>query len=109
VHEEFSDIDYYNDHPIPSTYDRGENKIDYVLCTPRLFSCIENVSIEPMNSGMASDHRALVVDFDTGKLLGQTMNIAKKNRVLRSHSRQSSRHYRNELQHVDRTEHICTS
>jgi hypothetical protein len=51
AHEEFYDAEYYNSHPVPSTYDRGPNKIDYVLCTPQLFSCIERVSIEAMNEG----------------------------------------------------------
>jgi hypothetical protein len=101
VHEEFYDINYYDSNPIPSTFERGENKIDYILCTPRLFSCIESVSIEPMNAGTVSDHRALIVDFNTEKLLGQTLNIAKnKSRVLQSNNRQSSRHYRNELHHM---------
>jgi hypothetical protein len=101
VHENFFDVAYYDMNEIPSTYDCGDNKIDYVLCTPRLFSCIENVSIEPMNSGIPSDHRALVVDFNTGKLLGETMNIAKnKTRVLRSHSRKASSQYRNELHNM---------
>jgi hypothetical protein len=49
VHEQFFDADYYDAHPIPSTFDRGPNKIDYVLCTPQLFSCVENVTIEAMN------------------------------------------------------------
>jgi hypothetical protein len=98
VHENFFDVDYYDTNAIPSTYGRGDNKIDYVLCTPRLFSCIENVSIEAMNSGIPSDHRALIVDFNTDKLLGKTMNIAKnKTRKLKSHSRKASSQYRNEL------------
>jgi hypothetical protein len=98
VHEHFFDAEYYDANPIPSTYDRGPNKIDFVLCTPRLFSCIENVSIEAMNEGSASHHRGLIVDFDTEKLLGQTANIAKhKSRVLKSISQKVSGQYRGKL------------
>jgi hypothetical protein len=98
IHKNFFDAEYYDTNPIPSTFDRGPNKIDYVLCTPRLFSCISNVSIEAMNEGSASDHRGLIVDFDTEKLLGQTSNIAKhKTRVLKSISRKVSSQYRRNL------------
>jgi hypothetical protein len=101
VHENFYDVEFYDNNAIPSTYDRGENKIDYILCTPRLFSCIENVSIEAMNSGIPSDHRALIVDFNTDKLLGKTMNIAKnKTHILSSQNRKSSHQYRNELHNM---------
>jgi hypothetical protein len=77
AHEHFYDAEYYDSNPIPSTYDRGTNKIDFVMCTPRLLSCIESVSIEAMNEGTASDHRGLIVDFNTDKLLGVTANISK--------------------------------
>jgi hypothetical protein len=97
VHENFFDVDCYNTNAIPSTYDRGDNKIDYILCTPRLFSCIENVSFEPMNSGIPSDHRALIVNFNTNTLLGKAMTIAC---VLRSNSRKASSQYRNELHNM---------
>jgi hypothetical protein len=98
VHENFFDTEYYDTCPIPSTYDRGPKKIDYVLCTPRLLSCVENVTIEAMNEGSPSDHRGLIVDFNTDKLLGKTSNIAKhKTRVLKSISRKGSGQYREVL------------
>jgi hypothetical protein len=95
VHEQFVDAEYYDAHPIPSTYNQGPNKIDYVLCTPRLFSCVENVTIEAMNEGSALDQRGLIVDFNTDKVLGETANIAKhKMCVLKSFSRKVSSQYR---------------
>lgn len=98
VHEAFFDADYYDMHPVPSTYNRGTTKIDHVLCTPRLLSCIVNVAIEPSNDGIASDQRGLIVDFNTEQLLGHTANISKhKTRVLKSFQRKSSIKYRQRL------------
>jgi hypothetical protein len=98
AHEHFYDAEYYDSNPVPSTFDRGPNKIDFVMCTPRLLSCIESVSIEAMNEGTASDHRGLIVDFNTDKLLGVTSHISKhKARVLKSMSRKASGHYRTTL------------
>jgi hypothetical protein len=98
AHEHFYDAEYYDRHPVPSTYDRGPNKIDFVLCTPRLFTCIESVSIEAMNEGTASDHLGLIVDLNTEKLLGVTANISKnKSRILKSTTRKASGQFRSKL------------
>jgi hypothetical protein len=59
---------------------------------------LSRYTIKAMNEGSASDHRGLIVDFDTEKLLGQTSNIAKhKTRVLKSISRKVSSQYRRNL------------
>jgi hypothetical protein len=46
---------------------------------------VTGAAIEPLHNRIFSDHRALIVDFDTAQLLGQTLNIAKpKTRLLTS-------------------------
>lgn len=45
-------------------YIRGRQRIDYVLATERVADCIQYTNIAPFNEGVASDHRALVVDID---------------------------------------------
>jgi hypothetical protein len=98
IHENFFDADYYDTSPIPSTYDRGPNKIDYVLCTPQLLTCVENVTIKAMNEGTASDHCGLIINFNMDKLLGKIVNITKhKTRLLKSISRKGSGQYREKL------------
>jgi hypothetical protein len=65
IHENLYDKDYYINNPIPTTFQHGGKKIDHVFCTPRLFGCITGVAIKPLHNGIFSDHRALIVDFDT--------------------------------------------
>jgi hypothetical protein len=99
AHELFFDEDYYEDHPLPAMFMSGTKKIDHMFCTPRLFDCIVGVSIEPLSSGIKSDHRALIVDFDTEAMLGSSLSSIAKNstRILKSYSKKASRNYRNEL------------
>jgi hypothetical protein len=98
VHENLYDEDYYEQHPIPSTYQHGGKKINHVFCTPRLFECVTGAAIEPLHDGIFSDHRALIVDFNTAQLLSQTLNIAKpKTRLLTSARKKAMCQYHIEL------------
>jgi hypothetical protein len=99
AHEMFFDGDFYKNHPLPATYSSGTKKIDHMFCTPRLFDCIIGVSIEPISAGIKTDHRALIVDFDTEAMLGGNVPHISKNstRILKSYSKKASRNYRNEL------------
>jgi hypothetical protein len=56
--------------PMPATYQRGSKKIDFVLLSPRLADAVVGVSILALHDGYLSDHRALVVDFDSILLFG---------------------------------------
>jgi hypothetical protein len=56
--------------PMPATYQRGSKKIDFVLLSPRLADAVVGVSILALHDGYLSDHRALVVDFDSALLFG---------------------------------------
>jgi len=61
---------------LPPTHQRGSEKIDYVLVSPRLLEAVDSCSILGLNDGYISDHRALVVDFDPKLLFGnQTSNL----------------------------------
>jgi hypothetical protein len=98
VHENLYDKEYYEAHPIPSTYQYREKKLDHVFCTPWLFGCVTVVLIEPLHDGLFSDHRALIVDFDTAQLLSQMLHIAKpKTRLLVSTRKKAMQQYRIEL------------
>jgi hypothetical protein len=77
VHENLYNKDYDINNPIPTTFQHGGKKIDHVFCTPRLFGCITGVAIEPLHDRIFSDHRSLIVDFNTAHLLGQAIHIAK--------------------------------
>jgi hypothetical protein len=52
------------DSPPPSTYSRGENRIDYVLVSSCLQQAVLRTSIMPFDSVFISDHRPTYVDLD---------------------------------------------
>ena len=49
----------------PPTYQRGSKKIDFVLVSARLATAVKARAILPIHDGYLSDHRALLVDFDS--------------------------------------------
>ena len=49
----------------PPTHSRGSCKIDFVLVSSRLVPAITARTILPLYDGYLSDHRALLVDFDS--------------------------------------------
>ena len=60
----------------PPTHQRGRKKIDFVLVSQRLVNAIKARSILPIHDGYLSDHRALLVDFDSGVLFsGPTSEV----------------------------------
>ena len=56
--------------PAPATHQRGSEKIDFILVSPRLVEAITSAVILPLQEGYLSDHRALLVDFDATTLFG---------------------------------------
>ena len=52
----------------PATHQRGSQKIDFILISPRPATAVRAASILGLNDGYLSDHRALVVDFDANLL-----------------------------------------
>jgi hypothetical protein len=59
----------YESRQIP-TYARGKKRLDYALATPFAASTIVTGGYEPFNHRLASDHRALFLDFDEAALFG---------------------------------------
>ncbi len=82
VHEHF--------HPrmaLPS-HQRGSGKIDFMMVSPRIISCITRAGILPINSAFASDHRLMYIDLDihkcfkgltTDPVSSRTRNFTSKN------------------------------
>jgi len=88
----------------PATYQRGSKKIDYVFITPRLVDAVTAASILPICDGHPSDHRALVVDFDSYELFGDTTTelVPGATRPLTSKSRRAVHAYIKEMRlHFD--------
>ena len=67
--------------PRPATYDRGNNQIDFMYVTNKVYENISHAGAMPFNSHVNSDHRPLYIDIDINKILGKTnhnMNLAKR-------------------------------
>jgi hypothetical protein len=74
-----------------------------------LFGCITGVAIEPLHEGIFSDHHTLIVDFDTGKLLGHAIHIAKpKTRLLTSTRKKPIHQYRTALDSKLQVQNVYT-
>ena len=54
---------------------RGNNVIDYALCSSSLCPYIQASAYEPFMFTTTSDHRGIVIDFDTRNLLGRPEKI----------------------------------
>ena len=52
--------------------DISTEKIDFVMISPRLADAVDAALILALQDGYLSDHRALVVDFNSNKLFGST-------------------------------------
>ena len=56
--------------PEPATYIRGSRRIDYALISHDLCTSVTACGYEPFHYRTTSDHRQLVLDFNTAKLFG---------------------------------------
>jgi hypothetical protein len=63
-------IHAYPDYESFSTYSRGTTRIDSILCSHTLLRHIRSIGYSPFNWLTNSDHRTLVVDFDSATLFG---------------------------------------
>eukprot|EP00957_Ditylum_brightwellii_P108712 8292384-Ditylum_brightwellii.AAC.1 len=48
----------------PHTYQRGGNRIDYILITPALIPALRSTGFLPFNIPFMSDHGSAYADFD---------------------------------------------
>ena len=59
---------------IPSTYKRGNRRLDFALITPTVLPAIRKVGYDPFDyRGISSDHRGLYIDIDLGDILGDRL------------------------------------
>ena len=54
-----------------TTYQRGQNVLDYMLVTPDLLGSIKSCGYEQFHANIFSDHRGVYIDFSTGHLFGR--------------------------------------
>lgn len=52
------------------THQRGQHRIDIVLISQSLQTCLLKAQILPLNTIVTSDHRALIVDLQERALFG---------------------------------------
>ena len=71
MHTGLVDIWQHNhpEHPTFNTYSRGTERIDTVLCTTNILSCIKHIGYSPFQWLTNSDHRAILLDIDFHTLL----------------------------------------
>lgn len=58
-----------------NTYQRGRSRIDSVFISHDLVDSVRHMGYSPFNWFTTSDHRCLVIDFDTSVLFKDTINI----------------------------------
>ena len=70
----------YTNTPQFRTCNKGKNVIDHALCSPTLIPCIRTSCYEPFMITTLSDHRGIVIDFDTRLLIGKQELITSPDR-----------------------------
>ena len=88
----------------PATHNRGSEKIDFILLSPRTALAVRAATILPLHDGYLSDHRALIVDFDASVLFAADTSeiVAPPSRQLTSTNPVAvSAYLKHMLQHID--------
>jgi hypothetical protein len=62
----------HSNRPPPPTYNRGQDRIDFIFVSTALLPYVNYTGIFPYDSVFMSDHRPCYVDFETVKLFGET-------------------------------------
>lgn len=83
------------DSPTFHTQETGSKRIDSLFLSEGLVSCVTKLGYSPFHRFLHSDHRALYIEFDTHKLLGQQSDnlAALPHRSVNSSDRQSVTKY----------------
>jgi hypothetical protein len=71
----------------PATYQRGQKRLDYMLCTADLLPAVTACGIMPFKILSPSDHRTIFVDFDTKLLFGSLPSELASPKAKAFHSR----------------------
>jgi hypothetical protein len=74
--------------PLPATFARGSQCIDYGFATPHVLRALRRCGYEQFSARFTTDHRAYFFDFDTTELFGTlTPTLASPaNRILKSNN-----------------------
>ena len=73
------------------THSSGQRRIDITLMSPRLLGSLKRVGYGPFNFTIMSDHRPVLLDFDTKHLFGESSDLIQPlhNRVFHSKDRKA--------------------
>ncbi|MFN9983469.1 MAG: hypothetical protein ACK53Y_26320, partial [bacterium] len=58
-------LHHHPDQPPPPTYDRGQDKIDFIFASIALLPSVQRSGIFPYNTIFMSDHRPCYLDIDS--------------------------------------------
>ena len=61
--------------PLPATYSRGRQCLDYGLATARFSNALHRCGYEAFNDKFTTDHRSYYFDFDTDYLFGNATQV----------------------------------
>ena len=89
----------------PPTHNRESCKIDFVLVSSRLVPAIKARTILPLYDGYLSDHRALIVDFDSSILFaGPTSEVVppRARQLTSTHPKAVSKYVKIMLQQIEK-------
>ena len=93
---------FHNDKDVPNTYNRGKNRIDYIVCNPDIINSIQRCGYLRFDEGPApsSDHRTIYVDLKSETLFDditteKRQDIAQRN--LHSNDRNCVMKYLHQL------------
>jgi ribonuclease HI len=89
----------------PPTHNRGSSKIDFILVSSRLVPAITARTILPLYDGYLSDHRALIVDFDSSIFFaGPTSEVVppRARQLTSTHPKAVSRYVKTMIEQLDK-------
>ncbi len=66
---------HHPEHPPPSTYDRGTEKIDFLFVSSGLLPYVTRSGIFPYNSIFTTDHRPCYIDLDSTALFQENTPV----------------------------------
>jgi hypothetical protein len=86
----------------PSTYVRGQKRLDYVFATAGILSFVHSCGIKPFFSTIHSNHRGLFLDIDLIGLLGGEMAslLPPVLRGISGKSRHAAKYINNVFKHL---------
>ena len=85
-------IFFFPHHEEFGTHEAGSRRIDYILMSPRILHSVKAVGYAPFYYATNSDHRPIIVDFNTKKLFGDAIDLMPPTpfRGVKSNDRQTT-------------------